>query len=143
MPTPARQGRSRRGVVLPREPATTPYVGMPAPSGAVDEGGDVRRAAAGRVVPARRRGVGAYRAERDVVERGRGHGRVDHRPGEPERAALRTLRAGPDALPRRRTRAGAADDLLGAVDDHAVAGERVGVERDLGHATVDPRERAA
>src|SRR3954454_3244938 len=80
--------------------------------GPVHERGDVWRAAAGGVVPARRGGVGADRADRDVVEHRRGLGRVDHRPGEPERTALRGLRAGPDALPRRRARAGAADDLL-------------------------------
>src|SRR4051794_30812023 len=95
----------RSSVVTPRRlrPTRAPRTWrMTAPagaarSGAVHEGRDVRRAAPGRVVPARSRRVGADRAHGDVVEHGRGLGRVDHRAGEPERTALRRLRARPDA----------------------------------------------
>src|SRR6185437_9490997 len=90
-----------------------------------NERGDIRRSTARRVIPSGGGDVEPDRAERDVVERRRGLGVVDHRAGEAEAAAVRALGPRPDALPRRSARARAADDLLRAAHDHAVA--RVGV----------------
>ena len=63
--------------------------------------------------------------------------------GEAEAAAVGALGAGPDALPRGRARAGAADRLLGAGHDHVVARVRVGVEGNVRHAAVHAEEAAA
>src|SRR6185437_6277631 len=98
-----------------------------------EQGLAVRAAQSGTGVPARACRVAAVVALGDVAEAFFAEA-IEHGVGGTQRMAELLVQARHQRGPQRCDRAGATDDLILAVDQHVVAGERIRVAGDIRHA---------